>query len=72
MKHCLMAAKNDTTPHDSAELTLMTIAEYRRIAPAGAPVPTQINHEADAREIARFLTEHLPAETLASLRARLA
>lgn len=72
MKHCIMAAKGSATPHDVAELTLMTLAEYRRIAPAGAPVPVSINHEADAKEIARFLAEHLPLETMALLRAHLA
>jgi len=72
MKHVIMAAKGENTPHDVAELTLMTLGEYRRIAPPGAPVPAQINHDVDGREISRFLGEHLPAETLAVVRTRLA
>lgn len=71
MKHCIMAAKGANTPHDAAELTLVTLDYYRRNGPtAGAPVV--INHEGDARNIAHFLTEHLPAETLTALRNQFA
>lgn len=71
MKHCIMAAKGDNTPHDIAELTLVTLGQYRRHVPqVGAPVV--INHVGDARNIAQFLSEHLPAETLTALCAQLA
>ena len=66
-----MAAKGDKTPHDAAELTLVTLEYYRRNGPA-AGAPVAINHDGDARNIAHFLTEHLPAETLTALRNQFA
>lgn len=71
MRHIVMAAKGTNTPHDVAELTLMTLAEYRRKAPVGAIIPSHINYAGDAAEIANFLTEHLPQETLEILKSKL-
>lgn len=72
MTHIIQALKGGPSPHDVAELVLMTPEAYRLKCP-GAPVnATPEGMACDARNIAHFLKEHLPTATLDALRAALA
>lgn len=62
--HSICAMKSNNTPHDVAELRLVTPQHYQKLS--GMLVP--LKARADAENVVFFLKEHLPVETLEALK----
>lgn len=71
MTHAVAAVKTGKTPHDIAELQLITPAEHARRCPDWATHGEENTPEQNARHIAWFLREHLNAETVRLIGAEL-